>query len=708
MQKNMPNLLKLLVATVMSFSFTVAFAYDFERDGIYYNKIGENEVEVTYKNENWDNQNTYVGNIKIPSQVIYDGATYSVTGIGENAFFDCTGLTSVTIPNSVTSIGQGAFYYCPRLASVNFPNSLKSIGIYAFYNCLSLTSVTIPDSVTSIGPAVFGGCENIAQLSIERGNEKFFTDGHSIFEKLEGGKVELNNFIVWDVSYKIPSFVTSIGNNAFECCFKLSSVTIPNSVTVIGQYAFSTCPGLTSVTIPSSVNLIGQHAFSSSNNISSIICYSKEPPTMYADAFDDAEYQNAQLFVRKGSTSKYENNNAWGQFVNINEVDMGGFHVDGIYYNKIGENEVEVTYKNENWDNQNTYVGNIKIPSQVIYDGATYSVTGIGENAFFDCTGLTSVTIPNSVTSIGQGAFYYCPRLASVNFPNSLKSIGIYAFYNCLSLTSVTIPDSVTSIGPAVFGGCENIAQLSIERGNEKFFTDGHSIFEKLEGGKVELNNFIVWDVSYKIPSFVTSIGNNAFEYCSRLTSVTIPNSVTVIGQYAFSRCSGLTSLTIPNSVTSIGEQAFNRCIGLTSVTISNSVQNLKNAVFYECSNLMDLSLGAGLRNIEEGAFAFCFSIRKITCYAVRPPLVQLNSFRYEVFDHAVVYVPRESLNDYKSDRVWKRFFSLYGAELTGINGVTIEGTDNGEQKVYDLQGRKLQRPAKGLNIINGKKVLMK
>ena len=194
----------------------------------------------------------------------------------------------------------------------------------------------------------------------------------------------------------------------------------------------------------------------------------------------------------------------------------------------------------------------------------------------------------------------------------------------------------------------------------------------------------------------------------SQVTYQDTTYSVTGIGEYAFDDCSGLTSIIIPNSVTNIREVTFSNCTGLTSITIPNSVKSIEAGAFVGCTNLKELYLGTGLRNIEMQAFADCPAIRKITCYATRVPFVEGNSFHYDVYDNADVYVPQESLNDYKSDSVWKRFYNLHGAELTGINDVTIDNTSNGEQKVYDLQGRKLQKPERGLNIINGKKVMVK
>ena len=172
--------------------------------------------------------------------------------------------------------------------------------------------------------------------------------------------------------------------------------------------------------------------------------------------------------------------------------------------------------------------------------------TSIGDYAFSECSGLTSVTIPNSVTSIGERAFSYCYGLTSVTIPNSVTSIGDYAFYECRGLTSVTIPNSVTSIGKGAFSGCKGLTSI-------------------------------------EIPNSVTSIGYDAFWSCSGLTSVTIGNSVTSIGDYAFTYCSGLTSIEIPSSVTSIGDYAFSGCSGLASVTIGDKTYEKQTVTNDKC-----------------------------------------------------------------------------------------------------------------------------
>ena len=205
--------LTMLLSVLMSMVGAKAFAYDIEvenADGvtIYYNVTGSsfNNLEVTYRNyDPWSDSNDYVGNVVIPESVTYNGNVYSVTSIGFSAFYRCSGLTELTIPNSVISIGESAFRDCSGLTELTIPNSVTSIGDRAFSNCSGLTGqLIIPNSVTSIGEAAFRDCSGLAELTI-------------------------------------PNSVTSIGNNAFSGCSGLTELTIPNSITSIGSFAFSDC-----------------------------------------------------------------------------------------------------------------------------------------------------------------------------------------------------------------------------------------------------------------------------------------------------------------------------------------------------------------------------------------------------------------------------------------------------------------------------------
>ena len=238
------------------------------------------------------------------------------------------------------------------------------------------------------------------------------------------------------------------------------------------------------------------------------------------------------------------------------------------------------------------------------------SVTSIGSSAFHQC-GLTSVTIPNSVTSIGVEAFYNCESLTSVTIPNSVTSIGAWAFASCDSLTSVTIPNSVTSIDISAFGACSRLTNITVDANNKCFLSVDGVLFNK---DKTELIQYPAGkaETSYTIPNSVTSIGNDAFYHCYRLTSVTIPNSVTSIGDWAFYYCASLTSVTIPDSVTSIGYASFGNCDSLTSVTIPNSVTSIGNDAFRHCDSLTRVTIPNSVTSIGNYAFYSCDSLTDV------------------------------------------------------------------------------------------------
>ena len=239
--------------------------------------------------------------------------------------------------------------------------------------------------------------------------------------------------------------------------------------------------------------------------------------------------------------------------------------IGNLYYDLYATDQTaEVTYQlfsDENYSGLTT----ASIPASVTYNSVTYSVTSIGYAAFYNCSCLTSVTIPNSVTSIGSDAFYGCSSLTSLTIPNSVTSIGDWAFFGCSSLGSVTIPNSVTSIGVEAFVICRSLTSIDVASNNTNYSSIGGVLFNKDQtslirypGGK---------QGAYTIPNSVTSIGEAAFAFCTSLTSVTIPNSVTSIGTEAFRSCTSLTSVTIGNNVTSIGVWAFYGCTSLISVT---------------------------------------------------------------------------------------------------------------------------------------------
>ena len=259
----------------------------------------------------------------------------------------------------------------------------------------------------------------------------------------------------------------------------------------------------------------------------------------------------------------------------------GQFMLDGIYYYRIGNNNVSVTY-GLTYNSFNHYSGDIIIPETIVYGGKTYSVSAIEASAFRDCSGLTSVNIPNSVTSIGHHAFSNCSGLANITIPNSVTSIGHHAFYNCSGLTNIAIPDSVTSIGYQALDGSAWYNNLP----------DGEVVYAGLIAYKYK--GTMPYGTNLTLKDGTRSISNYAFSGCSGLTSLTIPNSVTSIGSSAFQDCTGLTSISIGDSVTSIGYFAFEGCTSLMSITIPSSVTDIGGLVFYSCTELSTIIVDSG------------------------------------------------------------------------------------------------------------------
>ena len=555
--------------------------------------FGANVVSNTYKNGQgvilFDAPITYIGDMAFYECTSLKNITIpdSVTSIGDSAFFDCTSLTSVIIPNSVTSIGKDAFWCCTSLKSVTIGNSVTSIGASAFSVCTSLTSVTIPNSVTSIGDLAFQRCDSLTSVTI--GNS-VTSIGYGAFS----GCSSLTSVI-------IPNSVTSIGARAFDECTgeliinskvvgmdweyknlkshwlygsQFSKVTIGGNVTRIGEYVFCGYSSLISVTIPNSVTSIGEGAFSGCSSLTSVT-------------------------IGNGVTSI-----GYSAF----------YHCTSLTSVTIPDSVTSI--------GDSAFIGCTSLTSVTIPD----RVTSIGNKAFYDCSSLKRVTIPNSVKKIGERAFGGCNSLTSVTIGNGVTSIGEYAFSSCTSLTSVTIPDSVTSIGEGAFNGCTGeliINSKFIEKDSDSDYSSNWlqwSQFSKVTIGsnvtrirKGAFSNYCETVISITIPDSVTSIGSYAFNSCSSLTSVTIPNSVTSIGDSAFINCTSLKSVIIGNSVTSIGEETFRYCSSLTSVTIPNSVTSIGRYAFCKCTSLKNITIPDSVTSIGNYAFRNCTSLTSVT-----------------------------------------------------------------------------------------------
>ena len=414
-----------------------ASAYSFMVDSIFYNIDGTN-AEVTYQQLRMATA-SYHGDMIIPDSVTYKGTTYPVTAIGREAFFNCSEMTSITLPNTITNIALYAFSDCSGLTSFEIPESVTEIGSGAFSYCSGLTRIFIPHTVTKLSLNPFIGCSGLESITVASDNPFYDTrdNCNAII------KTSTNVLISGIKSTNIPSSVTRIDVSAFFGISSMTDIEIPYSITSIGANAFADCIGLTSFFIPNSVTEIGNYPLQGCIGLESVIVENGNP---YYDSRDNCNaiietitnklISGTKNTIIPGSVTAIGDN----AFCGISNVTC--FEIPNSV-TSIGRRAFEAC----------TALESIEIPN---------SVTSIDENAFFDCTNLTTVKLPNAITKISNSCFMNCKNLTDITIPNTVTTIGAYAFVTCLKLASIEIPESVTEIGARAFYNCHELTNITI------------------------------------------------------------------------------------------------------------------------------------------------------------------------------------------------------------------------------------------------------
>ena len=699
------------------------FAYDFTYGNINYNIVDNNSVEVTWGN--------YSGDIYIYGSVYYNGKSYSVTGIGYEAFCEETKVVYVSLPSTVTYISNSAFENT-RITNMTIPNSVKSIGRSAFSYCSKLTTVTIPNSVTSIGENVFYNCSNLTTIISENTNPFDIKD--NVFPDLiystatlvvpSGTRSAYQSKAGWKKFKNIVEFGEK------RTIHVATAGTLSNYISTDEKYEIEDLT-LTGYLNGTDIRLIRAMAGTTSHG------------RTHRDPYVDYSSTNGKL--------KHLN------LLNANIVKGG----DG--YITIPEwEDPEYTFHGTCTEDCYSYLYTVnnsisykmfyltKLESLILPN----SVTSIDKSAFYSCSNLTSIivgsgntrydsrdncnaiiekssntliagcknsTIPNSVTRIGDGAFYECSGLTSITIPNSVTSIGENVFYNCSSLTTIVsertnpfdinervfldltyttaklvVPPGTKSVYQSKSGWKKftNIVEYKKKRSihvetagtlpnliedYEKYLIEELTLTGEMNGKDIRfIRNMSGIDWYLDCPTCTLSEAYDIFT-AGKLKVLDISNAKIVSGggsfyesggsdsrptdsyftkdnaisDYMFCRCN-LTSIKLPNSVTYIG-RAFSGCSGLTSVTIGNSVTSIGGYAFYGCSGLTSITIPSSVTSIGSNAFSGCSSLNavRISDLAAWCNIDFLcDEGKYDYLSNPLVYANHLYLNDSKVEEL--------------------------------------------------------
>ena len=484
------------------------------------------------------------------------------------------------------SLPQQTLDGCPNLQSLSLPEGLASIGNNALTGCENLESLYLPASFSSFDESAFeisSGHIVFVSINVAERNPVYSSVDGVLFSKDKKTLIKCPEGKSGD--YTVPNGVTTIGQNAFKACRKLTGIVLPEGLLEIVQKAFS-FTSIASMTIPSSVVTIGTYIFMGNNSLTSL-------------TFNDATnwyYTNDQqkIKTRSGGTSA-----SLGDV----EANATAFKNGNNYYYKTvapSGNVTDFVQKVAALTGDST----IKLEGQIKQTDLAAIYKAINEASYkvkLDMSGATGLS------SLPEQAFGDCVKLQGIILPQGIASIGNLAFSACEALESVSLPASVTSIGWDAFDS-SNLSSINVDQGNAVYSSVDGVLFSKDKKTLI----FCPKGKSgaFAIPSGVKVIGKSAFAWCRNLTGIAIPDGVEKIGERAFDN-SGITSLELPDSVTVIENSALINCSSLTSLKLSANLTKIGELALSGIG-VESLALPASVTSIGSQAFRSCGSLKSL------------------------------------------------------------------------------------------------
>lgn len=538
---------------------------------------------------------------------------YSVSSIGEKAFYKKTGIVRVVFPSTITQIGKSAFEGCTGMTELKLPIYIEFMDTRAFMNCDGITEIMVPKTLEfyrTSTMAVFQNCDNLKKVTFEDGTL-------AVQGRLTEECPKLEQVI-------FPDSVVSIGGAVFVDCDAITELELPPHLIGIGSRAFADCDGLTSIHIPKSLDYCGTPRDEQGDMMMSQL-YWVNVMGAFAEC-DNLKTVTFEAGITKIPTVLFE------QCTGLEEITIP----DTVSVIEAAAFAHCTNLKKVNMPDTVTYIQDCAFASTALESiDLPSNLYELDLDAFLKCSNLTEVTVPKSLKKCYKavdiypgitlefqnfcGAFKECDSLKKVIWEDGSTVVCDYIFSGCTSIEEVIIPDTVVTIGIAPISGA-NIKSIDLP---DNLISIGESAFEDTSLESIVIPDTVtkMGDYCFKqcsqlsdvvLPKGITTIPASAFRYCTSLKKIEIPDSVVEICDYAFAD-TGFVEFDVPEGIESVQGAVFAHCENLVRVSIPDSVTNFGGAVcFTDCVNLKEVTFGDGVTYIPDAAFSGCTSLERI------------------------------------------------------------------------------------------------